>query len=204
MRAGVALPDLTPAGAVPTPQPGVDGHRPEPSLTDRTGAPGPWYLRLPHFRLEFTPSSGDELQSEYFVPREAAVEALRAVHRLREVVVPALQISEIRTLAADDLWLSPAYGRDTVAIGFTWRPDPALVMPAVAQVEQALRPLQARPHWGKVFAVPSPQLERLYPRWADFQALAAATDPAGVFRNAFLERTGLTPPATAVRHRRDP
>ena len=188
------LPDLTWAGARRTPgnQNVVTGE-PEPNLTDQSGAPGPWYTRLPHFRLEFTPSAGEELQSEFLVPRDAAVEALRAVHALRERVVPVLLISEIRTVAADDLWLSPAYERDAVAIHFTWKPDPAGVLPVVREVERALAPFAARPHWGKVFVAGADELRPLYPKLAAFRQLVATEDPEGVFRNAFLERTVLAP-----------
>lgn len=151
--------------------------------TEQGGAPGPWHTRLPHFRLEFTPSSGEELQSEYFVPRADAVAAFAAVDRVRHVVRPALLISEIRTVAADDLWLSPHYGRDSVALHFTWVPNPDLVLPAVAALEEQLAPFGARPHWGKVF-----ERAPRYPRSADFAALAARMDPGGTFRNAFVER----------------
>ena len=169
---------------------------PAPNLTDQSGVPGPWYTRLPHFRLDFTPSAGEELQSEYLVPRAAAVEALRAVHALRERVVPVLLISELRTVAADELWLSPAYRRDAVAIHFTWKLDPAAVLPVVREVERALVPFGARPHWGKVFAAGADHLEPLYPQLAAFRRLVATEDPDGVFRNAFLERTVLAPSAS--------
>ena len=169
---------------------------PAPNLTDQSGVPGPWYTRLPHFRLDFTPSAGEELQSEYLVPRAAAVEALRAVHALRERVVPVLLISELRTVAADELWLSPAYRRDAVAIHFTWKLDPAAVLPVVREVERALAPFGARPHWGKVFAAGADHLEPLYPQLAAFRRLVATEDPDGVFRNAFLERTVLAPSAS--------
>ena len=164
---------------------------PAPSLTDMTGTPGPWYERLPHFRLEFTPSSGDELQTEYLLPRAGAVEALRAVAALRAQVVPVLQISEIRTVAADELWLSPAYRQDSVAIHFTWNPDPAGVLPVVREVERVLHPFGARPHWGKIATVPAERFPELYPRLGDFRALVARHDPEGAFRNAYLERTVL-------------
>jgi xylitol oxidase len=153
------------------------------ACTEQGGAPGSWHVRLPHFKLEFTPSSGEELQTEYFVPRADAVAAFAAVERVRDLVVPALQISEIRTVAADELWLSPHYGRDSVALHFTWVPNPDLVLPAVAALEEQLAPLGARPHWGKVFRH-APAL----PRAADFAALAARMDPQGTFRNAFVER----------------
>jgi hypothetical protein len=119
------------------------------NCTQQLGVKGPWYERLPHFRLEFTPSAGDELQSEYLVPRERSVEALAAVGAIAERVAPVLQISELRTVAADELWLSPSYHRDSLAIHFTWIRDEAAVLPVVAAVEEALRPVQPRPHWGR-------------------------------------------------------
>ena len=185
--------DLAWTGAVP-----ADGPRhPIPGIsaqwcTEQLGRPGPWYARLPHFRLEFTPSSGEELQTEYLVPRELAAQALTAVRELRERVSPLLQITELRTVAADDLWLSPAYRRDALAVHFTWVPDTAAVLPVVAEVERALRPFGARPHWGKVFTTGAEELSGLYPRLPDFRALVARLDPEGRFRNAFLERTVLT------------
>ena len=157
---------------------------PTRNCTEQDGVPGPWYARLPHFRLEFTPSAGDELQSEYFVARADAVDALSAVGTVRDAVAPALQISEIRTVAADDAWLSPAYGRDSVALHFTWVRDEARVHPAIDALEEALAPFGARPHWGKLFHR-DPGGD--YPRLADAAALARAVDPAGVFRNAFID-----------------
>ncbi|WP_433216190.1 FAD-binding protein [Dactylosporangium sp. CS-047395] len=151
--------------------------------TEQGGVPGPWHERLPHFKLEFTPSSGEELQTEYFVARADAVAAFAAVERVRDVVVPALQISEVRTIAADRLWLSPHYERDSVALHFTWVPNDDLVLRAVDALEEVLAPFAPRPHWGKVFrSAPG------YPRGGDFAALAARLDPAGTFRNAFVER----------------
>nr|WP_202514243.1 MULTISPECIES: D-arabinono-1,4-lactone oxidase [unclassified Streptomyces] len=161
---------------------------PAVNCTRQQGAPGPWYRRLPHFRMEFTPSNGDELQSEYFVARADAVAAYEALARLRDRITPVLQISEIRTVAADDLWLSPAHGRDSVAFHFTWVPDAAAVAPVVEEIEAALAPFGARPHWGKVFSTDPEVLRTLYPRYADFEALMSGYDPEGVFRNAFLDR----------------
>ncbi|MEW2126264.1 D-arabinono-1,4-lactone oxidase [Streptomyces sp. NPDC007259] len=166
------------------PIPGV----PAVNCTEQRGVPGPWYQRLPHFRMEFTPSNGDELQSEYFVARADAVAAYEALARLRDRIAPVLQISEIRTVAADDLWLSPAHGRDSVAFHFTWVPDAAAVAPVVAGIEEALAPFGARPHWGKVFSTAPEVLRTLYPRYADFEALMIRYDPEGTFRNPFLER----------------
>jgi alditol oxidase len=155
--------------------------------TQQQGVPGPWHLRLPHFRPDFTPSSGEELQSEYLVPREHATEALAAIDRIRGRVAPVLQISEIRTVAADDLWLSPGYRRPSVAIHFTWVKDPAAVAPVLAAIEDQLAPLRARPHWGKLFSVSPAVLPGLYERLADFQRLRRAYDPAGKFGNELVD-----------------
>ncbi|MGW8374858.1 FAD-binding protein [Streptomyces sp. ODS28] len=156
--------------------------------TRQLGAPGPWHARLPHFRREFAPSSGQELQSEYYVAREDAVAAFDALDRIKERIAPVLRTGEIRTLAADGLWLSPAYARDAVAFHFTWAPDSAAVTPVIGAVERALAPFAARPHWGKLFTTPPDELRELYAHYADFEELAARFDPAGTFRNAMLDR----------------
>ncbi|MGW0820237.1 FAD-binding protein [Streptomyces sp. NPDC002845] len=154
--------------------------------TEQFGVPGLWHERLPHFRAEFTPSAGAELQSEYLVPRSYAVDALHALDAIRSVVAPVLQICEVRTVAADAQWLSPAYGRDSVALHFTWVDDRDAVLPVVRRVEDALEPFAARPHWGKVFAVPTALVRGLYPRLGAFRGLADELDPAGKFRNEFV------------------
>ncbi|MER5512511.1 FAD-binding protein [Streptomyces sp. NPDC002766] len=159
---------------------------PAVNCTEQFGVPGPWHERLPHFRAEFVPSSGSELQSEYLLPRPYALEALHALDAIRGTVAPVLQICEVRTVAADTQWLSPAYGRDTVALHFTWIEDTAAVLPVVRRVEDALDGFDARPHWGKVFAVPAAVLRSRYPRLGDFRALARELDPAGKFSNAFV------------------
>ncbi|TCC01750.1 D-arabinono-1,4-lactone oxidase [Kribbella soli] len=155
--------------------------------TQQGGVAGPWNERLPHFRLEFTPSNGDELQSEYFVPRERAAEAFDVLRALGNQFAPVIQVSEVRTIAADDLWLSPSQSRDTVALHFTWVQDEAVVRPVVAALEEALAPLDARPHWGKVFAADAATLAERYPKVKDFVALAAKYDPTGKFRNEYLD-----------------
>lgn len=164
------------------PIPGMPGTH----CTPQQGLVGPWYARLPHFRLEFTPSSGEEIQSEFFVDRRDAVAAFDALWQVRERFSSEVQIGEIRTVAADSLWLSPAYGRDSVAFHFTWTADVAAVARALQVVEEALRPFAPRPHWGKLFTSSPAVLSELYPRYDDFRALAARLDPSGVFRNAFL------------------
>ncbi|HTT00104.1 MAG TPA: FAD-binding protein [Streptosporangiaceae bacterium] len=161
---------------------------PAASCTEQMGRPGPWHERLPHFRLEFTPSAGDELQSEYLLPRGAAIDALDALQQIAGPLAGVVQVCEIRTVAPDHLWLSPSYRRDSVAVHFTWVNDWAAVAPVLAQVEQRLVPLHARPHWGKLFAI-SPEIVRgLYPRLADFGRLMRRCDPAGKFRNDLLDR----------------
>ncbi|WP_181806582.1 FAD-binding protein [Streptomyces shenzhenensis] len=171
-----------PATEAMHPVPGM----PAGNCTQQFGVPGPWHERLPHFRAEFTPSSGDELQSEYLLPRPAALDALHAVDGIRRTVAPVLQTCEVRTVAADEQWLSPAHGRDSVALHFTWVDDPAAVLPVVRRLEEALEPFGPRPHWGKVFAVPADQVRRRYPRLGDFRALARDLDPAGKFTNPFV------------------
>jgi xylitol oxidase len=152
------------------------------TATQQFGVPGPWNARLPHFRLEFTPSNGDEQQSEYLLPREHAAAALATLRRLD--LGAALQVCEVRTVAADELWLSPCHGRDTVALHFTWWDDDALVQPVVAALEAALEQYDARPHWAKVFrANPA----RHYPQLGAFRELLATYDPQRRFGNGFLE-----------------
>ena len=158
------------------------------NCTEQLGVPGPWHERLPHFRMDYTPSSGEELQSEYFVPRAHAAAALRAVYGLREHVAPLLQISEVRTIAADELWMSPCYRRACVAIHFTWKKDAPAVMSVLPRVEAALEPFDARPHWGKLFTMRPGRLQSLYPKLPGFRQLLDAHDPHGRFRNAFLDR----------------
>jgi alditol oxidase len=165
----------------------VAGVPPE-TCTLQGGVPGPWHERLPHFRLDHTPSVGDELQSEFLVPRERAGEALAALGSLGDRIADVLLITEIRAVAADDLWLSMAYGRDSVALHFTWKPDAAAVAPVLDAVEDALAPYDPRPHWGKVSRFDPAQLDRTYPRLPDFRALVARWDPTGTFRNPLTDR----------------
>jgi xylitol oxidase len=151
------------------------------------GIVGPWYERLPHFRMDFTPSSGEELQTEYFVPRHHALAALHEVGRIREQVAPLLQISEIRTIAADDLWMSPCYEQDCVAFHFTWVQDWEAVKAVLPMLEEQLAPFDARPHWGKLFTMPAARVQSFYTKLPDFQQLLRQYDPQGKFRNTFLD-----------------
>ena len=163
------------------------------NCTRQLGVPGPWWDRLPHFRMGFVPSSGEELQSEYLIPRHHAAAAIRAVHALADVVRPLLQVSELRTVAADRLWMSPQHGQDTVAIHFTWHPDPVAVDRVLVELESALAPFQARPHWGKVFVADATTITLLYERLPDFRRLVDRLDPRGAFRNPWLTNHVLGP-----------
>ncbi|MFE1470132.1 MULTISPECIES: FAD-binding protein [Nocardiopsis] len=164
----------------------VPGMPPEPS-TEQMGVVGPWHERLPHFRPELEPSAGRELQSEFYVPREAAGAAFTALRGIGHLLAPALYVAEVRTVRADDLWLSPAHGRDCVTFHFTWLPDPRAVAPVLAAVEERLLPLGARPHWGKLTAMDPADITARYERAADFERLTRALDPGGKFRNAFTD-----------------
>jgi xylitol oxidase len=170
----------------------VDQHmissQPASNTTTQCGVPGPWNDRLAHFKLGFTPSNGDELQSEFLVPRRNILPALAAMRELGPRIAPLLLITELRTMTSDRLWLSGAYDTDAVGIHFTWKKLPIKVAALLPEIEAALVPLGARPHWGKVFTAGVEQLAPLYPRFEDFRALARKYDPSGVFRNDFLFR----------------
>jgi len=159
------------------------------NCTEQMGVPGPWYERLPHFRMGFTPSSGHELQSEYFVPAEHAVETILAVYKISDAISPHLLISEIRTIAADGLWMSPCYKKACVTIHFTWKPDWPAVKMALPVIEQTLAPFRARPHWGKLFTMSPARLQALIDRLPDFKQLLQQYDPKCKFRNEFLALT---------------
>ena len=157
------------------------------SCTTQMGVPGPWHERLPHFKMDYTPSNGEELQSEYFVPREHAVAAIQAVAGLRAELAPQLMISEIRTIAADRLWMSPCLGQPGVGLHFTWKKNWPEVQRLLPTVEAALRPFEARPHWGKLFTMAPERVRSSYRKRADFQSLARRYDANGKFRNSFLD-----------------
>lgn len=158
------------------------------NCTDQMGVPGPWYDRLPHFKMGFTPSSGKELQSEYFVPRHHAVEAIQAIQRLGSQLTSQLMISEIRMIAADNLWMSPCYKQDSVTIHFTWEQNEKEVRALMSVIEQELSPFEVKPHWGKLFNFDPKVLQTKYEKLEDFRALLAHYDPQGKFRNEFLDR----------------
>jgi xylitol oxidase len=169
----------------------IFGREDDPNSTPGDGTPGPWNERLPHFRFDGTPSVGDEIQTEYFVDRRQGADALRAVRALGDRIAPHLHITELRTTAADELWLSGSYQRPTLAIHFTWKNEPEAVEALLPDIESALAPFEARPHWGKVNRVDAATLARVHPRLADARALFERRDPAGVFSNVWLEHRGV-------------
>jgi xylitol oxidase len=138
--------------------------------------------------MGFTPSAGHELQTEFLMPREVAGQVIEALSGLGPVLPDALQVFEMRTIAGDELWLSPSRGRDSVAAHFTWHPEWELVRPALERVESVLAEFDPRPHWGKVFLDRSPQeMDGLYAELPRFRALRDAMDPDRRFGNAFVE-----------------
>lgn len=157
------------------------------ACSEQMGVPGPWYDRLPHFKMGFTPSAGEELQSEYFIPREHAVAAIMAVEKLKEEINPHLMITEIRTIAADNFWMSPCYQQDSIAIHFTWKPKTKEVMETLPKIEEVLAPFGVKPHWGKLFTISPALLHVLYEKFPEFLALANSYDPEGKFRNSYLD-----------------
>jgi alditol oxidase len=159
--------------------------------TEQLGVVGPWHERLPHFRPAPAKEPGNELQSEVFVPRLLAPQAVAALSEMGSLLAPALLVSEMRTVRADDLWLSPAYGRDSVAFHFTWTGDESAVLPIVAAVEERLMPLDPRPHWGKVSTMTPRTVIASYERAPDFEQLMVEHDPTSKFRNDFVD--GLFP-----------
>jgi xylitol oxidase len=161
---------------------------PPEAVTSQGGVAGPWHARLPHFRMEFTPSRGEELQSEYLLPRAQAVTVFGELRRLAPVMAPVLQVCEIRTVAADTLWLSGSFERDVVGLHFTWDRRPEEVYAVLPELEEALMPLGARPHWGKCFVASAEEIAAAYPRLDDFRDLRYRLDPGDKFGNETLDR----------------
>jgi xylitol oxidase len=182
-----AMSDLFGATAATVPLHPIRGVTPD-ACTAQLGIPGPWFDRLPHFRLDHTPSAGEELQSEFFVAREHALAAFDALDALRDRLEPLVLVSEIRTIASDELWLSPAYRRPSVAFHFTWRPDWPSVRKLLPAIEAALEPFEPRPHWAKLFTMAPEVVRSRYERLPSFAAMANRFDPQGTFRNDFTRR----------------
>jgi alditol oxidase len=178
-----AIPGTTPA---PEPRHPIRGY-PAEACTTQLGVTGPWQERLPHFRLDHRPSAGAELQSEYFVDRADAPAALAALAALADRLAPLTLVTEVRTVAADRHWLSPACGRDSATFHFTWAPDWPAVRSVLPEIERALEPFDPRPHWAKLFTLSGAAVRDRYPDRHRFIELAGALDPDGAFRNDFLD-----------------
>lgn len=158
------------------------------NVTEQMGKPGPWYDRMPHFKMGFTPSTGKELQSEYFVPIEYAYDAMMAIEKLQEKITPHLFISEIRTINADNFWMSPCYKKTCVAIHTTWKQEVDTVMGLLPIMEEQLAPFNPIPHFAKLFTISPSVLQSRYERLNDFKQLVSKHDPNGKFRNEFLTK----------------
>jgi len=158
------------------------------NCTEQMGVEGPWYERMPHFKMGFTPSSGKELQSEFFIDFQHAYEGMMAIEKLNEKVSPHLMITEIRSVAADDLWMSPFYKKTCVAFHFTWKQEVEEVNALLPLIEEALAPFNPRPHWGKVFTLQPPVLQSRIEKLNDFKTLMGKHDPDGKLRNEFIDR----------------
>ncbi|HKH63113.1 MAG TPA: FAD-binding protein [Flavitalea sp.] len=158
------------------------------NVTEQMDIAGPWYERLPHFKMGFMPSVGKELQSEYFVPIEHAYEAIMAIEKLHEKISPHLFISEIRTIQEDNFWMSPCYKRTCIAIHTTWKQEVETVMNLLPLLEEQLAPFHARPHWAKLFTIAPSVLQSRYEKLADFKSLVKQYDPTGKFQNEFLSK----------------
>jgi len=182
-----AEPELYGAKRATQPLHPVPGHAAH-NCSEQLGVAGPWHERLAHFKMEFTPSAGEELQSEYFVPRDQVYRALDAIAEIRDSISPLLYVSEIRTIAADELWMSPNYKQNSAGIHFTWKPDWEAVRQVLPLIESKLEPFGARPHWAKLFTMEPARVQSFYSKLPDFRELAAGFDPQGKFRNAFLNR----------------
>ena len=163
----------------------LPGLNPEP-CTEQMAVSGPWHLRLPHFKMEFTPSAGDEIQSEFFVDRKDAPAALAALEKIAPQINEILWVTEIRAIAADELWLSPHYQRDCIGIHFTWKKVDA-VYEFVKVVEAVLAAFNYRPHMGKVYSASPEYIRSVMPKMSDFVRLVKEIDPMNKFGNAMTD-----------------
>ena len=163
----------------------LPGLNPEP-CTEQMAVSGPWHLRLPHFKMEFTPSAGDEIQSEFFVDRKDAPAALAALEKIAPQINEILWVTEIRAIAADELWMSPHYQRDCIGIHFTWKKVDA-VYEFVKVVEAVLAPFNYRPHMGKVYSASPEYIRSVMPKMSDFVRLVKEIDPMNKFGNAMTD-----------------
>ena len=182
MAPGVAFLDAPAATMHHHPVPGHDAS----VCTRQLGLPGLWSDRLPHFRMGFTPSAGNEVQSEFFVDAVDGPMAFDALRLAANEFADRLMVGEVRAIAADELWMSPQYQRASVGFHFTWFAGDN--DSAVRAVEVALEPFAPRPHWGKFFHAAHFDPPASYEMFEDFNDLVTRFDPHGVFRNSWWQR----------------
>ncbi|HZY82019.1 MAG TPA: FAD-binding protein [Cyclobacteriaceae bacterium] len=161
---------------------------PAVNCTPQMGVAGPWHERLPHFKMDFTPSAGEELQAEYFVPKANGYAAIEAVYALRDKVSPLIQITEVRSIAADNIPMSPFRNQDSIAIHFTWKKNWEGVRAVLPLIEAALEQYNVKPHWGKLFTLKPSVLQSKYEELPEFKAIMKQGDPDGKFRNEFIDK----------------
>lgn len=125
-------------------------------------------------------------ESEWAIPAERFEEAFAALRRRFEDEKVAVSFPlEIRRVAADDVWMSTAYGRESVYIA-AHRYHREEAGPYLLMIQRALQPFNARPHWGKQHWLGARQLRELYPRFDDFRAVREAADPGGLLMTPYL------------------
>jgi len=166
------------------PVPGADAS----SCTNQQ-EPGLWSHRLPHFRSDEVPSVGAEVQSEFFVERALMGQAIERLRSIGDALEPVIMVSEIRTIGADNIWLSPQYQRDCAAFHFTWHHDVVAAHAAADLVTDTLAPLRPIPHWGKVFDPRRFDFDQLYPNLRSALACFQEWDPTSTFTNAWMRNT---------------
>lgn len=175
--------DTSPAITPRHPIPGADAA----ACTEQSGRPGAWWNRLPHFRADAVPSSGAEIQSECFIDRADSAAALDAMRSIAAQLADSLMVSEIRTIAADEHWMSPCHARASTAFHFTWKLDPKAVADAVELVGRTLTPFGVRHHWGK--AMPAEwNASGSFERHSDFLELKERFDPTDTFTTPWFSQ----------------
>lgn len=183
-RTGADPMEIAGATAASVEQHPIPGHD-ATNCTPQLGTPGPWHERLPHFRMGFAPSSGDEIQSEWHVPARDGAASIDAVRSTADHFSDVLMVTEIRTVATDQLLLSPQFDQETVSLHFTWANRPSEVAEAVSAVEHALAPFAPRAHLGKVFSKGLTGIDSA--RRDRFVEQCRTWDPNQVFWSQWLE-----------------
>jgi FAD-linked oxidoreductase len=139
-------------------------------------------------RVFVTPRRVRFVESEYAVPRESLRDVLAELRRaVPRLAGPVMFPVEVRVAAADDIWLSTAYGRDSAYIAI--HQYAGLPYQAYFDLfESIVAGVAGRPHWGKMHSLDAGRLRALYPRYDDFRRVRAEADPEGRFGNQYLTR----------------